>query len=609
MGKIRILSDNVVSKIAAGEIVERPSSVVKELVENSIDAGSRSIKITLKSGGKKLIEISDDGHGMKRDEALLSLERHATSKIKDINDLFSVNTLGFRGEAIPSIASVSRFQITTRVNEDVIGTMISVEGGKIRKVEETGCPAGTTIRVKNLFYNTPVRLKFMRTIETELSNVLDIVQREAMSRPEIGFEVATGEKTLINLPKREKLIDRLYDIFPNTQLENIYVEAQGVAVSGFMSSPLDTRSTTHKLFTYINKRAVRDKFLTRIVIDAYGKMLEKRKFPQGAIFLNIPTPEVDVNVHPTKNEVRFRNQRLIAELIRSAIHKMLKDAPWIKSYQARAGNTIKNFSENTETGTQYSNLQNTNRKERTFSEENINIQRPSSGSTVQFEDQIAQAQHIGHEFRLSDDKDREETIFEKGGLYSNLKIIGQIKELYIVCASQNGMVLVDQHAAHERINYEKLKRAYLEKKGLEVQELLVPQVVELPPYESSLIKRHTGDFEALGIRIEDFGDNSFLVRSVPALLKIADCSILVKDVISEIAGGGREESISDKIDLVIATMACHSSIRAKFELSREEMRALLKELDRMEFPHACPHGRPVAQELSYYEIDRMFKRS
>jgi len=601
MGKIRILSDNVVSKIAAGEIVERPSSVVKELVENSIDAGSSSIRITLESGGKKLIEISDDGHGMKRDEALLSLERHATSKIKDINDLFSVNSLGFRGEAIPSIASVSRFQITTRVNQDMIGTMISVEGGKIRKVEETGCPAGTTIRVKNLFYNTPVRLKFMRTIETELSNVLDIVQREAMSRPEIGFEVASGEKTLINLPKREKLIDRLYDIFPKTQLEKIYAEAEGITISGFMSSPLDTRSTTHKLFTYINKRAVRDKFLTRIVIDAYGKMLEKRKFPQGAIFLNIPTPEVDVNVHPTKNEVRFRNQRLIAELIRSAIHKMLQDAPWIKSYQGRAGNT--------ETGTRYSDLENTNSKERAFSEENINIQRPSSGSAMQIEDRTAPARHIGHEFRLSDDKDREETIFEKGGLYSSLKIIGQIKELYIVCASQNGIVLVDQHAAHERINYEKLKRAYLEKKGLEVQELLVPQVVELPPYESSLIKRHTGDFEALGIRIEDFGDNSFLVRSVPALLKNADCSSLVKDVISEIAGGGREESISDKIDLVIATMACHSSIRAKFELSLEEMRALLKELDRMEFPHACPHGRPVAQELSYYEIERMFKRS
>jgi len=612
MGKIRILSDNVVSKIAAGEIVERPSSVVKELVENSIDAGSRSIKITLESGGKKLIEISDDGEGMKRDEALLSLERHATSKIKDINDLFSVNSLGFRGEAIPSIASVSRFQITTRVNEDVIGTMISVEGGKIRKVEETGCPAGTTIRVKNLFYNTPVRLKFMRTIETELSNVLDVVQREAMSRPEIGFELATGEKALINLPKREKLIDRLYDIFPNTQLEKIYTEAEGVAVSGFMSSPLDTRSTTHKLFTYINKRAVRDKFLTRIVIDAYGKMLEKRKFPQGAIFLNIPTPEVDVNVHPTKNEVRFRNQRLIAELIRSAIHKMLQEAPWIKSYQGSAVTDVNDFSESSEsevTGSRYADHQSNIRKERTFSEENINIQRPPSGSTMQFEEQVAKAQHIGHEFRLSDDRERDQTIFEKGGLYSNLKIIGQIKELYIVCASQNGMVLVDQHAAHERINYEKLKRAYLEKQGLEVQELLVPQVVELPPYESSLINRHASDFEALGVRVEDFGNNSFLIRSVPALLKNADCSVLVKDVISEIAGGGKEESITEKIDLVIATMACHSSIRAKFELGHEEMRALLEELDRMEFPHACPHGRPVAQELTYYEIERMFKRS
>ncbi|GJM16439.1 MAG: DNA mismatch repair protein MutL [Thermodesulfobacteriota bacterium] len=609
MGKIRILSDNVVSKIAAGEIVERPASVVKELVENSIDAGSKSIKIELESGGKKLIEVSDDGGGMSRDEALLSLERHATSKIKDVNDLFSVKSLGFRGEAIPSIASVSRFKITTRLNDAVIGTMISGEGGKIRKVEETGSPAGTTIEVKNLFYNTPVRLKFMRKIETELSNVLDIVQREAMSRPEIGFEVVSSGKTILSLSKRENLIDRLSDIFPNTELQSIYAEAEGVKVSGFMSSPLDTRSTTHKLFTYINKRAVRDKFLTRIVIDAYGKMLEKRKFPQGAIFIDIPSPEVDVNVHPTKNEVRFRNQRLIADLIRSAILKMLREAPWIKSYKQRVENSISEFLDTNKPQSTYQNPQSHARGERNFSEDVQDFSRLETRDQTSYVEEIKPSRHIGHEYRLSQNENQSEGLFGSGGLYSSLKIIGQIRELYIVCASQNGMVLVDQHAAHERINYEKIKRAYLEKKDLEVQELLVPEVLELPPNESSLINKHIGDFDSLGLRIEGFGNNSFLIRSVPALLKNVDSSLLVKDVLSEIAGEGKEESISEKIDLVIATMACHSSITANFELSYNEMKALLEELDRMDFPHSCPHGRPVAQELSYYDIERMFKRS
>lgn len=608
MAKIRILSDNVVSKIAAGEIVERPASVVKELVENSIDAGSKSIKIELESGGKKLIQISDDGEGMSRDEALLSLERHATSKIKDINDLFSVKSLGFRGEAIPSITSVSRFKITTRTSDDMIGTEISGEGGKIRKVEETGCPPGTTIQVRNLFYNTPVRLKFMRKIETELSNVLDIVQREAMSRPGISFEVVSGGRTLLSLSKRDKMSDRLADIFPKAELQNIYAEGEGVRVSGFMSSPLDTRSTTHKLFTYINQRAVRDKFLTRIIIDAYGKMLEKRKFPQGALFLEIPAPEVDVNVHPTKNEVRFRNQRLIADLIRTSILKMLREAPWIKSYQERGHDSPGDFVERRNIETNYGRPHSFNRSERVFAEEVGQVDVPTAHDSISLENEIARPAHVDQVKPLSDDSSTD-SLFERGGFYSSLKIIGQIRELYIICASENAMVLVDQHAAHERINYEKLKSAYLERKGLEIQELLVPEVVEFPPYESSLIERHLNDFESLGFRIEEFGKGSFVVRSAPALLKNVDSAGLLKDVISEIASGGKEESISEKIDLVIATMACHSSITANFELNLQEMKALLAELDQMEFPHSCPHGRPVAQELTYYDIEKMFKRT
>ena len=338
-------------------------------------------------------------------------------------------------------------------------------------------------------------------------------------------------------------------------------------------------------------------------------MLEKRKFPQGAIFIDIPTAEVDVNVHPTKNEVRFRNQRLIADLIRTSILQMLKEAPWIKSYKGRVENSISEFLKEKNAQTNYENYQHVNRPERTFAEELGDLKIVENYDSPSLRDEIRPSKHIGHEFRISQNDPPVDGLFESGGLYSSLRIIGQIRELYIVCASDNGMVLVDQHAAHERINYERLKRAYLENKELEVQELLVPEVLEFPPYESSLINKHLGEFESLGLRIEEFGNNSFLIRSVPALLKNVDSTILVKDVVSEIAGDGKEESLSEKIDLVIATMACHSSITAKFELSFEEMKALLEELDRMDFPHSCPHGRPVAQELSYYDIERMFKRT
>ncbi|HKQ32707.1 MAG TPA: DNA mismatch repair endonuclease MutL, partial [Thermodesulfobacteriota bacterium] len=279
------MSDNLVSKIAAGEIVERPASVVKELIENSIDAGSGKIEIELEAGGKKLIRVSDDGEGMARDDSLMSIERHATSKIKDTNDLFSVGTLGFRGEAIPSIASVSRFRMTTRPRDGVIGTVISIEGGVVRSVEETGAPPGTTVEVKNLFYNTPARHKFMRKTETELSNVLDIVERESLSRPGTSFELSSEGRTLLRLPARESVPDRVSQIYPGVKLNPVGAGGGGVRVSGLMSGPLDTRSTTQKLFTYVNGRSVRDRFLTRIIIDSYGRMLEKGKFPQGVLFI------------------------------------------------------------------------------------------------------------------------------------------------------------------------------------------------------------------------------------------------------------------------------------------------------------------------------------
>lgn len=606
MGKIRVLSDNLVSKIAAGEIVERPASVVKELVENSIDAGSTSIEIELESGGRRLIRVSDDGEGMTRDEALLSLERHATSKIRDIKDLFSLTSLGFRGEAVPSIASVSRFRMITKTHSDMIGTLLKVDGGVLRGVEEAGAPSGTDIEVKDLFFNTPPRLKFMKRPETELSNVVDIVEREAIPRPDVSFELRSDGRVLLRFPARDTVYERIESVYPGTKLFPVEAGEGAVRVSGFFGSPLEGRSTARKLYTYVNGRAVKDRFLTRSVIGAYGKMLERGKFPEGVLFVEIPPGDVDVNVHPTKNEVRFRNPGLIAGLISSSIGRMLGNAPWLASYGSPSDYA--------------SHGQSSLTRERTSP-----YTAPWGGPAG---DPAAGAHVLSYSHDAAPEAASSETpreahpsavatagtepparLFSSGGTYSDLKIVGQIGDLYIICASGDGMVIIDQHAAHERINYERIKNAYEKEGRAPSQELLMPKVVELSPYEAELLSGHLASLSALGLRMEPFGEGSYVVRSIPAVLGNADPETIVRDIVGEIAEGDKEESLSGKIDRVISTMACHSSIRASFQLGQEEMKALLAELDRAEFPHSCPHGRPVARELSFGEIERMFKRT
>lgn len=604
MGKIRILSDNLVSKIAAGEIVERPASVVKELIENSIDAGSTRIEIELEAGGKRLIKVSDDGEGMTRDDSLMSIERHATSKIKDTNDLFTVGTLGFRGEAIPSIASVSRFGMTTKTHDEVIGTAIYIEGGVVRKVEDTGAPPGTTVLVKNLFYNTPARHKFMRKTETELSNVLDIVERESLSRPGISFEVSSEGRTLLRLPARESVPERVSQIYPGVKLSPVEASGGGVRVSGFMSGPLDTRSTTQKLFTYVNGRSVRDRFLTRMIIDSYGRMLEKGKFPQGVLFIDMPPGEVDVNVHPTKNEVRFGNSRVVGNLIRESIEGLLGEAPWLGGRTVNYGNRAEFRYAAGESGVEYgTGAAGSDRGGRVLIGHPV-FMRDAGPHTPYVSGATGEPLAVPEEGAAS-----ENGLFAGAGFYSGLKVIGQLGELYIVCASEGGMILVDQHAAHERINYERLRNAHTGEGNIQAQDLLVPVVIELSPHESDVLAGCRDELASLGLTIDSFGDYAFIIRSVPALLKNSDLGGLVRDIVSEIKESGAEKSLSEKIDTVISTMACHSSIRANYELNPEKMKALLLELDKARFPHACPHGRPVARELSYADIERMFKRT
>lgn len=606
MGKIRVLSDEIASKIAAGEIVERPASVLKELVENSLDAGSMEIQVEIKRGGKRLISVTDNGEGMTRDDALLSLERHATSKIRDVKDIFSIKTLGFRGEALPSIASVSRFRLTTKARGEIIGTRISVEGGVIKNVEETGCPEGTKIEVRDLFYNTPPRLKFMKSDETELAHILDIVQREAVAYPDAGFEILNDDKTLLGLPGRESCEGKLRELFPDIELFRVTGEAEYVKVSGFMSGPDDTKTTTQKLYAYVNRRSVKDRFITRMTIDSYGRLIDKGKFPQGVLFIEVPAGEVDVNVHPTKNEIRFRKPGIVGDLIKASVQEMLRNAPWIKGYKARVENAVQEFFER-RTTFEVPRIE----EHRGFllnKKENIVLNSASIETVRQNEIEPPSPPPRPIQLHSGLQEIASPGFFKQQGFFSALEIIGQLRELYIVCQSERGMLLIDQHAAHEKINYEKIKNAY-EKREIEIQELLFPLVVNLSPSELQTLTEYKEDVESLGIKVEDFGGNSFLVRSVPALLKGTDVEKLLKDIIGEIAVSGKENSLSERIDHIIATMACHSSVRANEVLSREKMKALLEELDRAEAPHSCPHGRPVASELTFGELERMFKRS
>lgn len=612
MSDIRILPDIVVSRIAAGEVIERPYSVVKELVENSIDARADKIRIELRSGGKRYICVNDNGTGMSRDNAIMSLERHATSKISDVNDIFSVKTLGFRGEALPSIASVSDFILRTRTRDDVAGTEIRVHGGIIKKVREEGCPPGTTVEVRRLFFNTPPRLKFMKTVETELGRIIDVVHREAISNYGVSFELIHNGGRILDLRKSAGYIDRISDIIPGVDLFEINEKSGDNSLLGYLSAPLSARSTTQKLFTFVNGRPVKDRFLTRIIMDGYGKQIERGRFPQGAVFLQVPSTELDINVHPTKHEIRFRNQKIVADLIRDSIASMISRAPWLgggKAFNPGTGHFLSEssgiynssykraaemFSNSGSHGLPHDTKQGSN----TGREQEAPVdpqQKPRSTNITHFSQDT---------YLESPGK-----IFGEGGYFSSLDILGQIHNLYIVCENSTGLVIIDQHAAHERINYEKVKRNYYKSGMKHIQDLLIPEVIELSRDESYVYERFMGYLESLGFITERFGENTVRITGVPSLLGVSGTVDLFRDLLGELDEIGEGDSFNEKIDLVFATIACHSSVRASQTLGSEQIKGLLEELDKAESPFHCPHGRPVVRELSFDYLERLFGRT
>ena len=569
MGLIRILSEKVASQIAAGEVVERPASVVRELIDNSIDSGASRILIKIENGGRNLIRVADNGAGMDRDDLLLCAERHATSKINELSDLFSVRTLGFRGEAIPSIAAVSRMAITSRTPDQLAGFRLKLQGGKIKEIEETGAPLGTTVEVKDLFFNTPARKKFLRSAPTETDHIVDTLSRIALPFTKLSFRLDDRDKILLSLPSVESDVSRLSALFGHEvagSMIPMMKEIQGLRLSGYLSPPEWDRARGDHLFMYVNRRSVRERLLTHAVIEGYGSRLMKGRYPYAVIFIEIDPALVDVNVHPAKQEVRFHQNRLVHEAVKTVVEEILRQ-------QAAALFRV-----------------------------------PSSASegamerVGRIEEPIGEYASTPAEVTISREPELQVQLMIK----ESPVVLGQLKETYILCETKEGLLLVDQHAAHERRVFEKLKKSY-DSATLECQPFLIPPTVEFSPSESRTILKKMEELSQLGITLEHFGGSTFMVRSVPNILVDVHWESFLREILPLLEEQGAVKG-DQVVESLLSLMACHGAIRAGQRLSKEEMIALVEQLDEVEVPTNCPHGRPVFKRLSYYEIEKMFRR-
>ena len=573
MSIIRILPERVASQIAAGEVIERPSSVVRELLDNSIDAGSDRITIRVEKGGKKGIRVSDNGAGMDRDDLLLCIERHATSKINSISDLFSIKTLGFRGEALPSISSVSKLEITSRPGDQLVGYKMRVEGGKLRSIDETGAPAGTIVEVRDLFYNVPARRRFLRTIKTETDHIIDTLSRVALPFNHIHFKLDDDQKTIMSLPASENELSRLSVLMGRRvagSMIDIFQERGDFTLRGYLAPSDLSRARGDRIYVYINRRNVRDKLITRAIMEGYGQRLMKGRYPHVIIFIDIDPMMVDINVHPTKQEVRFRQGNQVYETIVSTINRCL----------------IQKFHHFFDSGPL-----------KTGEKEGIQPTQMVMAEPEWEYSGFTQIKAASNKIGL----DQDEHISKE-----DLLIIGQLNDTYILCQVRDGLLIIDQHAAHERIVYETLKKSPLSS-PTERQVFLIPYELELSLKDGRILQNNLEKLVQMGLEFEHFGGSTFLLRSVPPILLDVKWEEFLFDLVPALED---ERGLDNEkaIDRLLTIMACHGAIRAGQRMSQEEMVNLVTRLKEMDLPTHCPHGRPVFKKFTFYEMEKMFKR-
>lgn len=580
---IQQLPSHLVNQIAAGEVVERPASVVKELVENSLDAGARSVQIDIVSGGQKLIRIRDDGKGIDPQELELALSRHATSKIASLDDLEAVASLGFRGEALPSIASVARLSLFSRAIDADAAWQVEADGGKISKPAPVAHPQGTTVEVHDLFYNTPARRRFLRTERTEFSHIEKWARRLALSRPEIAFTLTHNRRTVLTLTpasseesRRQRIANVCGDAFAD---QCIYIEREtdGIALAGWIALPTFNRSQPDLQYWFVNGRSISDRTLSHAVRHAYRDVLFHGRYPAYVLDLTMDPAGVDANAHPAKHEVRFRDGRRVHGVVSQAVEVALKDT--------RPG------------GHNVAPIPMT--RDAVFNQGSIPLASRPSTSAVR--ETLATYRSMADAASLPQTQDQAADVPPLGFA------VAQLAGIYILAENSDGLVVVDMHAAHERIVYEKLKRGY-DDRELVRQPLLVPESISVAESEANLVEQSGHLLAKLGLVVDRSGPTSLTVREVPALLKNADVESLLRDVLADLSESGQSNRINDVSDDYLATMACHHSVRANRLLTLAEMNALLREMEGTERADQCNHGRPTWTTITLSELDRLFLR-
>lgn len=597
---IRKLPPQLINQIAAGEVVERPASVVKELVENSLDADARHIEIEIEQGGVKLIRVRDDGQGMPRDELALALSRHATSKVGSLEDLESIHSMGFRGEALPSISSVSRLKLTSHVPNEQNAYQVSGDGGEhIETPKPAAHPPGTTVEIKDLFYNTPARRKFLRTEKTEFKHIETLVNRLALARFDVGFTLQHNQRRVLSLSPCQQQIDqerRLAEVLGSGFLEHalhIQHELSGFGLSGWVARPAFSRSQADMQFFYVNQRMVRDKLVTHAVRQAFQDVLYHGRHPAYVLFLHLDPRSVDVNVHPTKHEVRFRDGRAVHDFIFRGLHRVLAETrPQAvdESVQPPSARQGEQTSES-KLSSQMNAFQSGGSSRAQQSLDWRVTERPTN----------YQASFRAQRPAIASVMDEDQTQHPLG--YA----LAQLHGIYILAQNQQGLVLVDMHAAHERITYERFKQTY-HGDGITRQPLLVPVTVAVSPREADLAESNSELLAEIGIEVTRLGKDSLALRGIPALLQGANAENLLRDLLSDLTEFGDSNRIREEMDKVLASMACHGSVRANRRLTLDEMNALLRDMERTERADQCNHGRPTWVQLSVVELDKLFLR-
>ncbi len=667
MGRIHVLSEIVANQIAAGEVVERPSSVVKEMLENSLDAAATRIKIVVEAGGKKLIQITDNGCGMVRDDAMLAFERHATSKIKKAEDLLSVATLGFRGEALPSIASVSRLRLETRAQEDESGTVVEINGGKIARVEEAGLPEGTSITVRDLFFNVPARKKFLRSESTELSHIASLVTHYALAHPEKHFELHSSTNAMLVAPPVAGYSERVYQVFGKETLDQLIPVASRQAleriglpqpppwrrkevtdeedeiskdpgemrIHGFVSKPEIQKLNRNSIFIFVNGRLIRDRLVQHAITEAYRNIIPPTVFPIVLLFLELPAAEVDVNVHPSKTEVRFRQQTAMHDFVRDTVRAALMKARPVPQFVAemRAHATA---SQALSPGAQPWEPSSATAVHQPVAGIDFALRAPSlppisarlefdGGIAVQANAAIPVARGLESAALVPNYTERvpilTEIIPDDGcapaldvgegepslSSLGTLRPLGQIRNSFILAVNEDGLWIIDQHVAHERILFEKVlkQRATLR---VESQRMLMPIALELSPAQQAVFTEISEELQHNGFEVEPFGARSVAVKIAPAGIEASAVERMLHELLDQFSREEQSLNLEKIRTRIAASIACHAAIKVNMPLEQNKMEWLLAELAKTDHPMSCPHGRPVVLRYSVKDIQKAFKR-